>query len=145
MTFKRLEDRCSDHHKCRYGMKNMKVVTSALLFGVVALAVMPAYTGIEGEMVARLNGGDRHPVSGRDTIANDARRSIGHALTRFSLDNFSDRSVPGAFDSNSTQEIVKSTLTQFSGAREFLIPAGMDLHQSNSAFGAASGFRLFSW
>lgn len=131
--------------KYRSSMNNMKGVASALLFTAVALAEMPAYSGIEGEMMAMLNGGDRHPVPRGGRIANYARGGILHALTGFPVDKLTDRSVPGVFDSNSTQGIVNSTRTQFSGTSEFLIPPGMDLHQSHSTFGAASGFRLLSW
>ncbi len=126
-------------------MKKMKGVASALLFTVVALAEMQAYSAIAGEMMVMLNGGDRHPVSERGTIGNDTRGDNVHARTRFSVDNPSDPSVPGAFHSNSTQGILQSPRARFSGTSEFLLPAGMDVRQSTSAFGAASGVRLLSW
>ncbi len=132
--------------KYRSSMNSMKVVASALLFTVIALAGTSAYIGMmEGNMTATVPRGDRRPVSERGTIGNDMRGDIVHALTGFSVYKLTDRLVHGALDRDSTNGVVSSSVVQFSGTREFLIPGGMDLHQSNSAFGAASGFRLLSW
>jgi len=121
----------------------MKVIASALLLAVVALAEMPAYSGMmEDNMTAMLTGGDKHLVSGRGTIQKDARGNIVHAKAGFSVGNPTDGSGHVVLEWDSTPGLGNSTRIQFLGTSEFLIPAGMDSHQSNSTFGAGPGFRL---
>lgn len=128
-------------------MKNMKVIASALLFTVIALAGAPAYSGIDvGSHSARtVDASDKLSASGKVLSPNDARNDLALAFADFKIGKFHVGRVCLDKDRNSTKETGIGTVMQFVGTTALPIPAGMDPHQHNSTLRAASGVRTVCW